>query len=81
MPRWPCEKHICISHIIHCHSSMPIESLAEARLIWRERKRLRFSLTVVRYIFRLSESKASVVCGMLKNKFASKYIRKIVLLI
>lgn len=62
-----------ITYKFHCHSNMPIESLAEARLIWRERERLGFSLAVVRYIFRLSESKASVVCGMLKNKFASKY--------
>lgn len=58
---------------VHCHSSMPIKSLAEAQLIWRETSIL-FSDT----IFRSSESKASVVCLKINSPLS---IRKIALLI
>lgn len=53
---------------VHCHSSMPIESLAEARLIWRENFILFQSDTT--YFVQI---RARLQCGMLKNKFASKY--------
>lgn len=30
------QTHMLYHMQVHCHSNMPIESLAEARLIWRE---------------------------------------------
>lgn len=60
--------NIYVYHMqVHCHSSMPIKSLAEAQLIWREK--FTFSLAVQYNSFEWEQG----FSGMLKNKFASKY--------